>query len=517
MSGRFRTGFVPLLAFPLLTSCPPAPAAAVSRSPEAFTSDLSTLAASLGAPRASGVTPWGELHEQVEAASDWMPGSVAGPVEVVRQPRLVATHRFTHVHERPSFDSAKIGYLRAGAAVVRGEEPHRFADCAKGFYRVHPRGYVCVGRAASLDEDHVLATAAARRPDREATMPYEYGRAELAVPHVYHRVPTAGEQRATEPDLAYQLRQGPKSWEQTPSGPLPAFLEAGLPSLRMDGKLRSGLVLHSGKALFGTGFALLDTFEAEGRRFALTTDLSIVPLDRLERVEPSAFRGLPLDDTTTLPVAFVRSHRAHLYSGDFTEQGLTLERRLEFREAIAITEEKKRFNGKVYLRTTGGSWLHDTGVTIVRENASPPHWARQGRKWIDVSIVDQSLVAYEGTRPVFVTLVSTGIGGTGAEEDRATRQGQFRIHTKHVSITMSSDEQGDEYDLRDVPYVQYFSDGYALHASYWHDAFGTPRSHGCVNLSPLDARWMFDWTDPEVPAEWHGALSLVGTFINVRP
>jgi len=102
-------------------------------------------------------------------------------------------------------------------------------------------------------------------------------------------------------------------------------------------------------------------------------------------------------------------------------------------------------------------------------------------------------------RPVFVTLVSTGIDGAGdPATTHSTIQGQFLIHTKHVTTTMDGDEAGDEFDLREVPYVQYFNDGFALHAAYWHDAFGAPRSYGCVNLSPLDARWLFAWTEPHV-------------------
>jgi lipoprotein-anchoring transpeptidase ErfK/SrfK len=83
---------------------------------------------------------------------------------------------------------------------------------------------------------------------------------------------------------------------------------------------------------------------------------------------------------------------------------------------------------------------------------------------------------------------------------------------------MDSDEVGDEFDLADVPYVQYFHEGYALHATYWHDSFGSPRSHGCINLSPLDARWLFHWSEPPVPRQWHSALSLKdGSLVHVHP
>jgi len=55
-----------------------------------------------------------------------------------------------------------------------------------------------------------------------------------------------------------------------------------------------------------------------------------------------------------------------------------------------------------------------------------------------------------------------------------------------------------------VPYVQYFHEGYALHSAYWHDHFGVARSHGCINLSPIDAQRVFGFTDPPVPEGWHG-------------
>jgi len=148
-----------------------------------------------------------------------------------------------------------------------------------------------------------------------------------------------------------------------------------------------------------------------------------------------------------------------------------------------------------------------------------PSWAKEGRRWVDVSILEQSLVAYEGTKPVYVTLVSTGADGLGdPKKTHSTIQGVFLVHTKHVTVTMDGDEAGDEFDLRDVPFVQYFTEGYAIHAAYWHDDFGTPRSHGCINLAPLDAAWLFSFTTPDVPDAWHAALSLKkGTVVYTHP
>jgi lipoprotein-anchoring transpeptidase ErfK/SrfK len=137
---------------------------------------------------------------------------------------------------------------------------------------------------------------------------------------------------------------------------------------------------------------------------------------------------------------------------------------------------------------------------------------------LDVSIAKQTMVAYLGMQPVYATLVSTGKDGAGDPlTTHSTVQGQFLIHTKHVTDEMKSDEPGDTYHHREVPYVQFFKDGFAFHAAYWHDAFGTPKSHGCINLSPADARWLFDFTLPRVPEGWHGGLSLLGgTLVDVH-
>jgi lipoprotein-anchoring transpeptidase ErfK/SrfK len=148
-----------------------------------------------------------------------------------------------------------------------------------------------------------------------------------------------------------------------------------------------------------------------------------------------------------------------------------------------------------------------------------PGFGKNGEKWLDVNLTKQTLVAYEGATAVFATLISSGEAGLeDPEHTTATKRGIFRIHTKHVSSTMSSDEAGEEFELRDVPYVQYFDQGYALHGAYWHDRFGVPKSHGCINLSPEDARRLFFFTEPALPENWHGVLlPLRGTVVFVHP
>ncbi len=432
---------------------------------------------------------------------------------------LVALARETMIYDRPSFKGHKIGYLRAGAQVRREAEPASHEGCKGGFYRIMPEGYVCVGATATLDPNHPVAQFSRVRPDRSAPMPYRYGRSLYPTPPFYTRLPSATEQTQEEAELGRHLSFNTASaWREAPTDPTPPFLASGGQAPTPFGYAHEGNSLTNGRAVADSSFALLAVYDHGGRRFGLTTDMSLLPLDRMKPVVASVFHGISLTNGVTLPVVFVRAKTAFLYGGS-PKSGLSISRPLAFREAVPITGHTQTLSGLTYLETTSHEWLRDENLVRVDKINSKPGWVRPGRTWIHVSIMKQSMVAYEGETPVYVTLVSTGADGLGdPKTTHSTVRGQFLIHTKHVTATMDSDEVGDEFDLRDVPYVQYFSEGFAFHAAYWHDTFGTPHSHGCVNLSPIDSRWLFHWTDPPVPQTWHGAMSLHGgTLVYISP
>jgi len=203
-----------------------------------------------------------------------------------------------------------------------------------------------------------------------------------------------------------------------------------------------------------------------------------------------------------------------------------------YREGLKLQSSKRETGG--LRKTRDGSFAPELSLRILPPRDSLPSFATGDRKWIDISIRQQTLVAYVGTRPVYATLVSTGRGGMGTisaassvlstaderelEAESATVRGTFMIYQKEVSSTMDGDEdRSDSFNLRDVPFVQYFHKGFALHGTYWHDDFGKARSHGCVNLSPRDAAWLFEWTDPSVPKDWHGVVNKErGTVVYVH-
>jgi hypothetical protein len=303
-----------------------------------------------------------------------------------------------------------------------------------------------------------------------------------------------------------------------PAEPVPGALLYGRPVPGLAREWRSPDAVVLGQAKMRSGFALLSTFDHDGRRFGLTTGLAVIPIDRTMVVRPSSFSGLHLDDEVTLPVAFVRSRRASRAvegpGGTFVAG-----QPLGFREAVPIAGTARTLGGVMYFPAKDGSYVRADQVVKVGAIGRMPAWALGGRKWIDVSILQQSLVAYEGTKPVFVTLVSTGADGLGdPKKTHSTILGAFLIHTKHITVTMDGDEHSDRFDFRDVPFVQYFTEGFALHGAYWHNDFGTPRSHGCINLAPRDAAWLFGWTDPKVPAGWHASLVLrKGTLVHIHP
>ncbi|NWJ47488.1 MAG: LysM peptidoglycan-binding domain-containing protein [Chloroflexi bacterium] len=108
-------------------------------------------------------------------------------------------------------------------------------------------------------------------------------------------------------------------------------------------------------------------------------------------------------------------------------------------------------------------------------------------KWIDVNISQQRLVAYEGDKAVFSSLVSTGVTGL------ATPVGTFQVYVKYQSQLMTGGSGASYYYLPNVPYVMYFYQAYAIHGTYWHNNFGHPMSHGCVNLPTPASQWIYNW------------------------
>jgi lipoprotein-anchoring transpeptidase ErfK/SrfK len=309
-------------------------------------------------------------------------------------------------------------------------------------------------------------------------------------------------------------------WEQGQSDALPEFLRNGGVAPNILDVPRSPGALIAAEAKLRTGYAFYYTLLHQGRRYGLTTDLMFLPTDRLRPIRGSDFHGVQIGKDIDLPFAFVRQPKAHFWLYQRSADALLDAGPADYRAAVKLTGKQNFFNGRLYYETVDEKWLSDFDASRIDPAKKMPGWGAAGEKWIDVNITKQTMTLYDGTKPVYATLVSTGEAGLeDSQHTTATKRGIFRIHTKHVTATMSSQELGEEFELRDVPYVQYFDrQGYALHGAYWHDRFGMPKSHGCINLSPEDARRVFYFTEPALPPGWHGVLlPLKGTVLFVHP
>jgi len=115
------------------------------------------------------------------------------------------------------------------------------------------------------------------------------------------------------------------------------------------------------------------------------------------------------------------------------------------------------------------------------------------QRWIQIDLSGQRLFAWEGNQRVYAIFISTGKAGM------ATPTGVFAIQTRQRYARM----QGVDYDVSDVPYTMYYFGNYAIHGAYWHRRFGTPVSHGCVNLAVNHAHWLFNWAKVGTPVVVH--------------
>ena len=233
---------------------------------------------------------------------------------------------------------------------------------------------------------------------------------------------------------------------------------------------------------------------------------------------PSTYGGARLGDDTGygVPFAFVWPRAGYQQAWTFAKStGAGVMRQLAARIGVPIVETLADKTGKpTAYRIGDAEWMMASDVRVFTP-APPPLMLQNGERWIDVDVETEILVAYEGDVPVYSTMVSTGA------KDTPTETGIYRMWVKESEADMKGLNGEDPYSVATVPWTQFFSPekGLALHTAYWHDQFGIRRSHGCVNLAPRDARWLYFWSDPQVPPGWTMAAGVVeapGSIVRVR-
>ena len=267
---------------------------------------------------------------------------------------------------------------------------------------------------------------------------------------------------------------------------------------------RARLPLNSQTPFMEAGFVvtLADKVRQQGGTWWKTTRGGYVQASRVYRKQTHDFVGGEIPAEGRHAFGFVESERGGSASARDEKGELKWKRKLEHRQFLAFAEEVT-VGRTAYLVTPDGLFVRKGDLRLAVP-ATRPEEVAAWERWIDVDLERQMLVAYEGDVPVYATLISSGKRGT-AEESFLTPKGRYRITAKHVSSSMDGNAASDgRYSIQDVPWAMFFSGNYALHGAFWHQKFGERRSHGCVNLGPSDARWLFLWTTPFVPEGWHG-------------
>jgi lipoprotein-anchoring transpeptidase ErfK/SrfK len=431
----------------------------------------------------------------------------------------------------------RLGYVRYGGKVAALTEPFSNAACLEGWYELVEGGYVC-GKYATFDLRDPRVRLAPQPPNLGASMPYKYGYATGNGTPVYRRVLSMEDRKKYEPWLAPPPPAPPEKDEgdETDSaglldppapkpavdaGSVPWFMrehDGGRPPVTLDDLHGRGVLVR--RMMRGFYLALDRDFKAAHARWWRTTAGFAVPFERVGlQGPPSEFHGSWIKyDVTEIDggaplepngaAILVTSGASVKYAIDAEKKKLTWSAPLPKMTAVALSGEPVAIGGAQYHQTTYGYWvrLGDGMLVAPQEQADG---GATGEKWIDVDTTRQLLVAYEGTRPVFMTLISSGKKNpVDPEKNWTTPSGVYAIREKHVTATMDGDVAADgPYSIEDVPWVMYFQGSYALHAAFWHSAFGHPRSHGCVNMSPNDAHELFFWTEPQLPRGWHGVFA----------
>ena len=399
----------------------------------------------------------------------------------------VTLYHMAYVYEAPRKDARPVGYLRRGARFRASEEVSQ-AGCPRGWFEIAGGGYVCSGDGVSVDAEPPSYNDPPILPALSDALPYRYTKVVAQDVPQYLRLPTSEEERAVASSLSTLTLND--AGVPVADG-LPPELS---PLVRL--RMQPGFYVSVDRELES---------ELHERTFVRTVRGGLIRKEQVVDAKLPSGLGVSLGSRDQLPMAFVyRSGAPSLRLDPVTGELAKAAGDLPLHSAHALTGQSLVKGGRRYFLTRDGLLLRDTAIRIVDRVARPKQIPRAER-WIRVDLDRQTLTAYEGETPVFATLVSSGL------PDHATPAGLYRLHAKHVTTTMADDLAADgPYSIEDVPWTMYFLGSYALHAAFWHERFGHPRSHGCVNLAPRDARWLFFWTLPELPSAWHGVLADVG-------
>lgn len=251
----------------------------------------------------------------------------------------------------------------------------------------------------------------------------------------------------------------------------------------------------------GRDFAFVSLLRQNGQNVFIDKRGRVMLERELDRYRPTSFEGrdlvaAPVPEGQQLawavdwPTTTVR---------DAADPEATPVRTIEYHGEYFIKPEAVRGPaGSVWFELVDGGFVRARDIRRMETTVAPlvGEEVAEDEIWLDVELDQQVLTVMRGTTPIYATLISSGLKGP-------TPRGLFRIGEKHAFGSMNSRPGAAEsYAVEAVPFVQYINGNIALHGAYWHDRFGFRISHGCVNLSPRDARHVYSLTGPHARGGW---------------
>lgn len=369
-----------------------------------------------------------------------------------------------------------IGRVRRGNALLARPASGPRRSCAMGgergrWYELQREGFVCSARDFDMERSPLDVEVDQLQPDVTRPLPFRYARVTTEGAPRLSRLPTARELVAID----------------------------ALGDAREDGP---GVVVER---MWDDFFLALDReVEHLGRGFFRTVQGEYVLKEHVTLRPTPPLVGEALDDGLEQPLAFIHDPEG---AAIYCRQDGALRACGEAKHhARVFVDRRLERGGEEYVVDTEGRVLARDDVRLV-EAIEPPRRVPDDAHWVHIDLSEQTLVAYEGDRPVYATLVSTGKPG------HDTPTGLYQTQRKYLSKTMRGrDAVEGIYHVEEVPWVLYYRGGYAVHGAYWHNTFGNTRSHGCTNVAPADARWLYYWSVLDVPDGWHAVTGRKGTW-----
>jgi hypothetical protein len=291
---------------------------------------------------------------------------------------------------------------------------------------------------------------------------------------------------ATQPDPGLREVDVYYAEVRTPNAPVYGSIEAAIA-----GKKKGATQRLSGSTVF---ISYTQMQEIEGKRLymldqgAWMRGNDITRIGVLPRFQGLIFNDTPVTDfgwilTYFAPAPQVETKRTPGYQGeDYTGHMLDLN------DPVWVFAEE-RVDEEPWYMIGPDEWVPKKYVARVNVNPTPPVGV-PGDRWIEINLFEQTLTVYDQRQLVFATVIASGV------DPLWTQPGVFQIYEKHDKTPMTGSfeaDRSDAYYLEDVPWTMYYDKARALHGAYWRAKMGFEQSHGCVNMTPGDAHWLYDW------------------------